>query len=193
MNKKIEKEILDYVRLKDKLDVLNKFDAGDSITENPVDRLTFRNQIKENKQRQKNNLLFSAKFWLSVLVVVLLCTSIFLDSLFLHKLDPAVYKIIRGSVFLGKRVVSAPKNFLIDQFQKPYVLTIGEYGNLTIAKDEALKLLPQFKQINIKELKSGIYTFEIERFSSKKKAYLLSEQFKQNGFESVHVRYLLNQ
>ncbi|MBI2995970.1 MAG: hypothetical protein HYY52_04625 [Candidatus Melainabacteria bacterium] len=160
--------------LKDTLESLNKNLSFDKNTENPFYKLAF----KENKVK-KNNL------WLMFLIISLISVSIFFNSFFLKKLDPLIINTVTTSV-------SLLKEFYRGLFDKSYVLTIGKYGDLLIAKEEAIKLLPQFKQINIKQLNTGIYVFEVERFGSKKKAYLTANKFIQDGFEEVHVRYLPN-
>lgn len=85
------------------------------------------------------------------------------------------------------------KSTLVDLITCPYVVTIGEYKDFKIAKENAIKLLPKLRQINIKQFKNGIYTFEMDRLNSKKEAYLLAKKFLDAGFDSVHVRYLPNQ
>ena len=96
-----------------------------------------------------------------------------------------VIVLIGFSMFLN-----ACPTFFVDQIKSPYVVTIGEFKTFANAKEEAIKLLPTFKQIEIKQLMSGVYTFEMERFSSKDKAYSLANEFMQDGLNSVHVRYL---
>ncbi len=96
-----------------------------------------------------------------------------------------VVALIGFSMFLN-----ACPTFFTDQIKSPYVVTIGEFKTFPSAKEEAIKLLPRFKQINIKQLMSGLYTFEMERFTSKDKAYLLANEFMHDGLNVVHVRYL---
>lgn len=155
-------------------------------TENPLERLSFR------KYRKKKKTHLSFNFYLFILVVLLLGASIFLNNIFLEKLDPKLFKITLTSASFIKDIFTSSQNFVIGQLEKPYVLTIGEYGNFSIAKEEAFKLLPKFKQIHIGQLDSGVYTFKIGRFTSKKKAYFAAEEFIKEGFDAVHVRYLLN-
>lgn len=181
------------VQLKDRVEFLNKSFEISEDTENPVEKLQFR-KIKRNK-KNKNliNAIFSYNFWFSLLVISLIVVSVLLNSYFLERLDPVFFKAISNSFSAYKEFLSNPTNFIVDQITKPYVVTVGEYGNAGIAKDEAVKLLPKFKEINIKQLGSGIYTFEMESLSSKKKAYELAEKFIHDGYEAVHVRYLPNQ
>ena len=155
-------------------------------TENPLERLSFRKYRKKQKTR------FSSNFYLFIFVALLLSASIVLNKFFLEKLDPKLFKITSTSTSFIKSIFVSSQDFVIGQLEKPYVLTIGEYGNFSIAKEEAFKLLPKFKQIHIKQLNSGVYTFEMERFASKKKAYFAAEKFMKEGFDVVHVRYLLN-
>jgi hypothetical protein len=113
-----------------------------------------------------------------------------LNNFFTKSFDPVVFKLLSFPHLLQKENILSPKDFVMNQIKKPYVLTVGEFGNSALAKDEATKLLPKFKEITIKQLDTGIYVFEIERFSSKTKAYLTAGKFIQDGLDSVHVRYL---
>ena len=181
------------VQLKDRVESLNKSFETNEDTENPIEKLQFR-RIKRNKKKKNLiNVIFSYNFWLSLVVMSLIVISILLNSYFLERLDPVLFKTISNSFSVSKEFLSSPTNFIIDQITNPYVVTVGEYGNAAIAKDEAIKLLPKFKQVNIKQLNSGIYTFEMEGLSSKKKAYELAQKFIHDGYEAVHVRYLPNQ
>lgn len=152
-------------------------------TDNPVSKLQFQTlQRKKTNKINFLNIFLSNNSWMFVPALILIFTSISLNKLLLEKLDPGIFT-----------AMSFSKSLVLDQFTKPYVVTLGEFGNLGIAKEEAVKLLPQLRQVNIKQLKSGIYTFEIERFSAKKKAYFLADEFMQKGFDVVHVRYLPDQ
>ena len=153
----------------------DKIDSSSLDTKNPFDSLKFTDVEKKVSSTSYN-------FWLILVVAVLLFSSIALNQFFVEKLDPQILSC-----------VSAIKEFTVGYINKPYVLTIGEYGNLAIAKEEALKLVPQLKQVDIKKLESGIYTFQIERFASKEKAYLWRDKYAKDGFNEVHVRCLLNQ
>ena len=177
MQKKTEKELLEYIKLKDKLELLNKNPVFEKKTKNPFETLTFNNQQIEIKS-EKKKITSSYKFWFLVLVVLSLAVSIFFNSLIASRLDPIVYKFI---------------NSLLDQVNKPYVVTIGDFKTFEAAKSKAIELLPKLRQINIEKLPTGNYTFEIDKCSSKEKAYSISREFTHDGFESVHVRYLPNQ
>ena len=190
----LEKEILKNIKLKDRLDYISRNVFPVEKVENPVERLTFHEVRKRYKKKtDKKTFFFSYNFWLFLLVVFLISSSILFNSLFVEKYDRQVFKSISTVVSFPGNVFSNLKNSIIAQLSKPYVVTIGEYGNFGVAKDEAIKLLPQFKQIDIKKLKNGIYTFEIERFSSKEKAYSLAKEFTLDGLDGVHVRYLPDQ
>lgn len=169
----------DSYKLKDRLDFPGNI--SDSITKNPFDKLSFEDEEIFEIKKQKPLSLIKTRLLLFAFIVIL---SSFLLNPFLAKtIDPLIFKTI-------SMPFTAIETFYFDQITKPYVLTVGEYGNLSIAKSEAVKLLPILKQVNIKELSSGIYTFEIERYSSKKKAYKALSKLEQGGFEVVHVRYL---
>lgn len=147
-------------------------------TVNPFEKLLFPvlEDSKSKKTLEKKNL------WLPVIIVLFICSSIFLNSFLKTNLDPLV---------VG--TVSSVKSFVSDNLNKsnkPYVVTVGEFGNFSLAMEEAKRLLPELKQINIKELDSGIFTFEIEKLSSKKEAYLLANALVKDNLELVHVRYL---
>ena len=177
MQKKTEKELLEYIKLKDKLELLNKNPVFEKKTKNPFETLTFNNQQTEIKSKKKK-ITSSYKFWFLVLVVLSLVVSVFFNGLIASRFDPIVYKFI---------------NSLLDQVNKPYVVTIGNFQTFEIAKSKAIELLPKLRQINIEQLPTGNYTFEIDKCSSKEKAYSISKEFIHDGFESVHVRYLPGQ
>ncbi len=152
-----------------------------SNTKNPLESISFENEIDEIELVEVpfwNKITFKA----GVFVTVVISLSLLLNPFF-KKIDPIFFKIA-SAPFTGIN------SYFFDQLHKPYVLTVGEYGNLAIAKSEALKLLPVYKQINIKQLQSGLYTFEIERFTSKRKAYKAFSKLEQSGLYAVHVRYL---
>lgn len=144
---------------------------------NPIDKLSF-NELEKETKKYSNSIFTSYTNWIFLLVVVLLSSSILLNKFLLKNLDPVVIKSM-----------ATTKSFFTNYLKKPYVLTIGEYENFDVAKGEAIKLLPEFKYIDIKELKGGPYTFEIERFSSKRKAYEVANKFMYDGYDAVHVRY----
>lgn len=148
---------------------------------NPIDKLSF-NELEKETKKYSNSVFTFYTNWIFLLVVVLLSSSILLNKYLLKNLDPIIIKSM-----------STAKSFFTDYLKKPYVLTIGEYGNFDVAKEEAIKLLPEFKYIDIKELNGGLYTFEIERFSSKGKAYEVAHKFMYDGYDAVHVRYQSDQ
>lgn len=158
----------------------------DVIVENPVYKIKFRRAKKYKKSRN-----FSPSLLLFVLTVSLISISIIFNAFFLKRLDPFIFKSL--SVLSQKYGFYNPQTYIVDQITKPYVVTVGEYGNFAIAKEEAIKLLPTFKQIDIKQLTSGIYTFQIEKCGSREKAYDEASHLTRNGFEAVHVRYLPKQ
>ena len=178
---------IENIKLKDRLEVLQENTTYETKTENPVEKLSFQ-EYRKRKQE-----LFNYKFWLFLFVIFLLGASIFLNTLHLKRLDQGLLKLISTPAAFINEVFSSTQNFLYDQINKPYVVTLGEYGNFAIAKDEAIKLVPKLKQINIKQLNSGIYTFEIDKLASKNKAYAIANEFIEAGYDGVHVRYLPNQ
>ena len=171
MQKKTDKELLEYIKLKDKLELFNKNPSFEKKTENPFETLTF------NKAKTKSKKI-SYKFWFSILIVLFLTVSVLFNGVISSKFDPVLYKLI---------------NNLSNQIHKPYVVTIGNFEDFDTAKNKAIELLPKLRQINIKQLPTGNYTFEIDKYGSKEKAYSVSSEFIQDGFESVHVRYLPDQ
>ncbi len=173
MSNKTEKELLEYIKLKNNLEFLNKNPDFEKETKNPFETLTFNNVRTEIKNKKG-----SYKFWFLVLVVLFLTISILFNEIISSKFDPVLYKLI---------------NNLSNQVNKPYVVTIGNFENFAVAKSKAIELLPKLKQINIKQLPTGNYTFVIDKYGSKEKAYSVLTEFTHDGFESVHVRYLPNQ
>lgn len=181
--KKQTEEILkfDTYKLKDRLEFSSSISESDSITKSPFEKLDLEEEEISAPLRQP--LISVVKIRLMGIALVVVLVSFLLSPFLSKQIDPLVFKVL-SMPFV------AVENFCFDQVAKPYVLTVGEYGNFSIAKSEAIKLLPILKQVNIKQLSSGIYTFEIERFSSKKKAYKSLTKLEQGGFEVVHVRYL---
>lgn len=177
MNKKVDKQLADYINLKNKLDSLsNKSKNPVKHTENPFEKLVFEEAEKEKAR------LFPKLFFLSALVFSLLGISLLINSLFYEKLDPYLL-----------RTVVVVKDFISTPLSKPYVVTIGNFKTLDEAKKEAIDLLPRLKQINIKRLPTKYYVLEYEKLSSKQKAYELSGELLNSGFNDVHVRYLKDQ
>ena len=173
MTEKTEKELLEYIKLKNKLDSLNQSPDFEKNIKNPFETLAF-NKVRTKIKSKK--ILY--KFWFLILVVLFLAASVLFNGVISSKFDPAVYKLI---------------NNLSDQINKPYVITIGNFENFETAKSKAIDLLPKLRQINIKQLPTGSYTFEIDKCGSKEKAYSIANEFTHDGFESVHVRYLPGQ
>ena len=173
MPEKTEKELLEYINLKNKLEFLNKNTVFEKKTKNPFETLTFDNTKTEIKKKKA-----SYQFWILILIVVSLTVSVLFSRVISSKFDPSLYKLI---------------NNLSAQVNKPYVVTIGNFEDFDIAKSKAIELLPKLRQINIKQLPTGNYTFEIDRLASKEKAYSIANEFKHDGFEPVHVRYLPGQ
>lgn len=169
------------------LDEIKLSDRLETFTQNPIEKLAV--SVDNAEQANKTSTwLFGYNFWLIVLVVCLISSSILFNSFFSKSVDPFLFKLVAlSSSAIKENEVNKLVNDLITT---PYVVTIGEFGNYAIAKDEAIKLLPQLKQIDIKELESGVLTFEIERLGSKTDAYSLANDLTQRGFEAVHVRYL---
>ncbi len=181
MQKKTEKELLDYIKLKNKLELLENNSNFIKRTKNPFESLTFNTHDSATKIQSKNEkfqFLFSYKFWFTVFVILSLSVSLFFNQLIPLKVDPFLFKLI---------------NSFQNQINKPYVLTVGNFESFDTAKTRALELLPKLRQINIKELPTGNYAFEIEKYASKEDAYSASKKLIQDGFESVHVRYLQDQ
>ena len=170
------------IKLKDTLYMIH--DESSIKTENPVNKLKFSNYGKT----KKNKIGFN--FWLALIILFFFINSILLNSFFLKNLDPLLFNVCKKSVAFLNNSFFTVQGLFTDQLSRPYIVTIGEYGNVAVAKEDAVRFLPKLKQINIKELKSGVLTFEIERFGSKSEAYKLAYELKQDGFEAVHVRYL---
>ena len=167
------------IKLVDRLDFTNQYTLNKINVKNPARKL----RLKSYKQNiyapktfgYKNRIVFA------VVIVLLLASAIF-NNTFSRVLDAQLMN------FFG-----ACKGFLVDNATAPYVVTIGEYGNFAIAKEEAKNLLPKLRQLDIKEISPGVYTFEIDRFNSKKNAYKLAKELIRDDLSSVHVRYLPSQ
>ena len=158
-----------FVKLKNNAKIFTPDTLSIPRTKNPVDALELKDEIEVESGVESNK---SLKF--ALLVLLLVSLSFVLNPFFSKKLEPLAFK------------------YLSMPFNKPYILTVGEFKSFAIAKDRAINLLPELKQINIKQLATGTYTFEIEKFTSKEKAYKEYTRLKQDGFDSVHVRYLPN-
>lgn len=164
------------IKLIDRLDYTNQNTFKIDV-KNPTRKLQFQsykqNYVPETVE-YKNTIVFA------VVVVLLLISAVF-NNTFSRNLDINLVNFF-----------ATCKNFLVDNTTAPYVVTIGEYGNFAIAKEEAKDLLPKLRQLDIKEISPGVYTFEISRFNSKKKAYKLAKELIRDDVSSVHVRYLPN-
>lgn len=185
------------VKLKDRLAMpVNMID----YTENPFNTFhkpvveTFCTDVQKSsfihinkrvsKSTNKRNLIVLS------LCVFLLSSSIMLNSFFIKTIDPIVVSVVSMPYKITAGVASLMNKLFYNFAVKPYVVTVGEYGNLAVAKDAAVSLLPRFKQINIIELDSGFYTFEIQRFASKSEAYKTAKRFLKEDLDTVHVRYM---
>ena len=173
-----EKELQKYINLRNKVDHLNKKLTFKGQIKNPFEKLLF----PENKEIKLKLNIFSYKLWLGLFIVGMFSLSILLNTSSTQKADSALFGFVNNF-----------KQLISNQITKPYVITIGEFQTFDEAKQRAFELLPRFKQINIKQLPTGTYTFQVQRFASKQKAYSISEEFKEKNFEAVHVRYLPNQ
>ncbi len=180
MTEKINNEAIQGITLKDRVEYVSDDSVLKKNTENPVEKLQFQEILQKRKTYKiPKSVLSQNNVWIPLLVVCLIWVSMTLNSSFFKQADLKLFNSVKNL-----------NNFALAQFSSPYVVTIGEYGNVSVAKDEAIKILPQFKQIDIKKLDSGLYTFEMDRFTSKNKAYNLAGKFTQDGFDAVHVRYL---
>ena len=175
-----KKELIKYISFKNKLDNLNSnlFLKRKKI-KNPFEELVFNESLSLKREKKNNSFLLSYRSFLLALTIALLFVSVFQSSFLSKKSDPLLLSFFQ-----------ALENIFSRQINKPYIVTVGEFSDFQTAKQRAINLLPKLRQIEIKKLPTGVYTFEMEKFTSKEKAYSLSKQFIQNGFESVHVRYL---
>ena len=178
MSKKTEKDLQEYIKLKNKLELLNTSASFEKKTKNPFEALTFNEANFGVEEKRKTAFVWSYKFWFSLLVLLLLTVSVLFNSAISLRFDPVLYKVISN--------LSALIN-------KPYVVTVGNFESFEIAKSKAIELLPRLKQINIKQLPTGNYTFEIEKCGSKENAYSIAGEFTHGGFGPVNVRYLPGQ
>ncbi len=175
MSNRSQDELIEYINLKNKLEQLNKNPVLEKKTKNPFDELVFPETVNH---KGKRIFLISYKFWFVLLIILSFSVSILFNRFISTKIDPVIYGLMKNPV---------------SQINKPYVVTLGNFKNYQIAKNKAVELLPKLRQINIKQLPTGNYTFEIDSFPSKEKAYSIAEDFKQDGLEPVNVRYLPNQ
>ena len=155
----------------------------DSKVENPVEKLNFEFGVIRKKRKKPK---ISFQFVLAIVSALFVLLSISLNTVFLKKIDPSI-----GILTMTKNFLFSPVEFAKCIICKPYAITIGEYGNLLIAKEEAIKLLPLFKAVDLKQLKSGLYTIEISRFSSQKKANAEIEKIRRYNIENLKIRYLI--
>lgn len=159
--------------------------------QNPIDKLNLdETHWFTDEPFTKGNYLFTLKLFLLLFVVFLLFSSIFLNRYFMENVDPKLYNFLKVKYVFVRNSLSDIQNKIINHVKKPYVLTSGEYADFNSAKDAAVDLLPMFKIIDIKQLNNGIYTLEIERFSSKKQAYENASLIKNQKGLSINVRYL---
>ena len=179
-------ELIKYAKLKKGLDFLEANTPFNEKIKNPYDELAFNTTKQKVLQSKGLNKFSSYRFWLILISVFLLLTSIYLNQLVSTRIDLVMLPWIGQASFIPKPC----KQFIFEQIKKPYVITLGHFSNFDTAKEKAIELLPRLKQIDIKQLPTGSYTLEIERFSSKEKAYVLLKQIKQDGFQGVNVRYL---
>lgn len=198
MKKALKKEIknihvrnanIGNIKLKDRLDCLNK-ELFMLKTWNPTENLKL---MLDEKQKQKFIISNKRNLILFAFVGILFFASASLNSHFSGKYDAAFIRAISLPFVNTAQFLVAGKSFIFDNLTSPYVVTVGEYGNIGVAKDEAKKLLSQFRQIDIREISKGVYTFEITRFSSKEKAYELADKLTLDDLSAVHVRYLPGQ
>ena len=194
MNKNDSDKDIDKIKLIDRIELVGEEFNLEINTENPIEQLTFiKQRVRNRKNKTKSFFKPDYKFWLLLFICTSLGISFFFNKTFLKTFDPYVVRIVSNTSCYGGNLLDSIQEFTIGLIYKPYVLTVGEYGNFAIAKERAIKLLPYFKQIDIKKLKSGTYVFEIQRFSSKKKAYRIANKLSRNGLDEVHVRYLQDQ
>ena len=120
---------VENIKLKDRLEVLQENTIDEAKIENPVEKLSF----QEYRKRKQN--LFNYKFWLFLVVISLLSASVFFNALHLKQLDQSLFKLISAPASFVNEMFSSTQNFFYEQINKPYVVTLGEYGNFAIAKD----------------------------------------------------------
>lgn len=177
--------------LKPSQNIQNKTRTVGLEVQNPIDKLNLEEtNWFTDEQFIKGNYLFILKLFLLLFIVFLLFSSIFLNRYFKENVDPKLYSFLKVKYVFVRNSFSDIQNKIIDHVKKPYVLTSGEYADFNSAKDAAVNLLPKFKVINIKQLNNGIYTLEIERFSSKKQAYENASLIKNQKGLFVNVSYL---
>ena len=91
MTKKTEKELLEYINLQNKLELLNKNTGFEKNIKNPFETLAF-NKVRTKIKSKK----ISYKFWFLILVVLFLAASVLFNGVISSKFDPAVYKLINN-------------------------------------------------------------------------------------------------
>ena len=154
------------------------------FTRNPLDRILNKSEEVVEEKPDKNPLLyFDYKTWVFIVIIVIFSVAMSLNTLFLKRVDLKFFTFVKNSRL-------AVNEIFVNYFEKPFVITIGEFETIEEAKSEAVNLLPYFKQLSIELLDSNYYVFVIDKLSSKKLAYEIAKEFKDKSHIPVKVRYL---
>lgn len=154
-----------------------------SETVNPVDELSYKEEVLVTP-----NSIFKIASVLAI--VTFFSLSILFNNYFASKVDPVLISSISSNSLLAK-TFQAPKNFIFNRVNQPFVVTVGEYSTLDLAKEKAKEILSTFRQININELPSGNYALELSRYSSKKDAQSYLTQLQSDSrLDSLMIRYI---
>lgn len=160
------------------------------FTKNPIDKILDKSKEIVQEKPKALAFYFDYRVWIFIIVVVIFSLAISLDNLFLRKIDLKFFSGVTKAVRLVNRTGFLLEEAFINYSEKPFVVTIGEFKTIEEAKDEAVRLLPSLKQINIELLDNGYYVFVIDKLSSKKHAYEFAKELKDKNISSVKVRYL---
>ncbi|GEM_PF-2562715 len=168
-----------------------KQEAGKILTSNPVDKILNKSEEMTVEELNKGSSFYSDyKIWVFIAVVVIFSVAMSLNTLLLKRVDLKFFTVVDKTVELINRGGLIVNEILINYSEKPFVITIGEFKTIEEAKDEAVRLLPSLKQVNIELLDNGYYVFVVDKLSSKKHAYEFAKELKDKNISPVKVRYL---
>ena len=161
----------------------DSMDPQSMQTKNPIDDLGITPTESLSSGLETTPNYSKQKMVLGLIVAVLMVISFAFNGFFSRNIDPMLAKIFSGNkVMDGLTLV--PSNLI----KKPYMLTIGEFENQGIAKEKAIELLPKLKQIDIMQLESGMFTFQIKNFSFESSAHRLAQSLEKQGIQGVKIR-----
>lgn len=139
-------------------------------TKNPLSTLEIKNFIEE-----KTLSIPAHNYYLLIISVFLISVSFTLNSFFLSSLDTTLVNLLA----LPSKVFSSSPSL-------NYSVTTGEFKTLAEAKQAAVKFLPSFAQIDIKEQSEGLFVLEIKKFKSEIEARQFIQKL--NNHEGLNLK-----